>query len=409
MTTTEYEYPRLRPTIDAVPLGDEREQSVGLRDQSGISEGILKLSVPAFLMARMCDGTHRLVDIQAEFARRFGQLLFTEQLVGFVRQLDEAGFLESPQFDAHYASLVEAYRASEVRPMGALSATGADGQALSAEIAAILAEGNHATSDGAVVGAIAPHLDWPRGRPCYGRTYAALSSACRARRFVILGTNHFGQSTSVVATTKDFETPLGRARCDRAFLAELEQRLGQSLTTDEFDHRNEHSVELQVPFVLHNSDREGCTIVPVLCPDPCGPTGTAPMDGTGPDLAVFARALRDAIREDDTETCVIAGADLSHVGRQFGDDCDLGGAFLEEIASRDRAAMDALEASGAEGFRTHLQQSGNPSRICSAGSIYVLATALPEARPERLHYHQAADPSIDTCVTCAAYVFRAAE
>ena len=46
--------------------------------------------------------------------------------------------------------------------------------------------------------------------------------------------------------------------------------------------------------------------------------------------------------------------------------------------------------------------------MCSAGCIYTAATALEGAVAHRLHYHQAADQTTQTCVTCTAYAFRTA-
>lgn len=409
MEGTGQERPRLRPTIDVVPLGENGEGMVGLCDQAGLVEGVLTLSIPAFFVAQLFDGTRDLVDFQAEYARRFGRILFTEELVNLISQLDEAHFLDTPRFAAFRAALVERYRAAPVRPMRALEATGADAAGLAAEIEAILAEGADAAGPGHVAGIIVPHLDWPRGRPCYARAYAALRASGGATRYVILGTNHFGSSSSVVVTTKDFQTPLGTVPADRDFIERLEAACGGPagcLCENEFDHQNEHSVELQIPFIQHLAGDNPCTVVAALCPDPCGPTGTAPYDGNGVDLKRFATALGRLIRDDPTPTCIIAAADLSHVGMQFGDDKELDASFLESVADQDHAALARLEAANPEAFRAHLASTENPTRICSAGCIYTLATALAGATPERLFYHQADNRDAQLCVTCSAYAFR---
>lgn len=407
MAVTDHEYPRLRNSLAAAPVGSDGDMTVQLHDTSGITSAALNLSVPAFELVRHFDGNHRLVDIQADYARQFGRLLMTAELIELIERMDEAGFLDTPRFQAMYATLVDEYRNQPARPMRALEATGSDAAGLQMEIDAIVAEGTgDEHGSGSVVGLIAPHLDWPRGRPCYAKAYAALAGNCRAKRFVILGTNHFGQSASVVATAKDFETPFGRLGCDRDFLGAIERRLGASLLEHELDHANEHSIELQIPFVHHLFNDDAITLVPVLCPDPCGPTGTEPYDGRGIDLRRFAEALGEAIADDPVDTCVIVGADLSHVGMQFGDERRLDPEFLDEVARQDADALDRLDADGAEPFRRHLAATGNPTRICSAGAIFTLATALPDARPERLGYHQAADEPTQCCVTCTAYAFR---
>src|SRR5439155_18099510 len=163
----------------------------------------------------------------------------------------------------------------------------------------------------------APHLDFPRGRPAYGAGYDALrrAVACGAapRRVVILGTNHFGRSRSVVATEKDFQTPWGALETDREFLSRLQSACRAKLAPYELDHLREHSIELQAVWLRHVLGGEA-RIVSFLCPDPSGPRGTAPGDPGGVDLREFALALGQLLRDDPEPTLLVASADLSHVG-----------------------------------------------------------------------------------------------
>src|SRR4029079_11601775 len=121
------------------------------------------------------------------------------------------------------------------------------------------------TGDRHLAGLIAPHLDYPRGTPCYADAYGVLATMPPPKRVVILGTNHFGRASSSVATRKDFQTPLGTTRTDREFIAALEQSCGSDLCEHEFDHLREHSVELQVLVLQHLFGANSFTIVPVLC------------------------------------------------------------------------------------------------------------------------------------------------
>jgi len=171
------------------------------------------------------------------------------------------------------------------------------------------------------------------------------------------------------------------------------------------DHAKEHSIELQVAWLQHLFGAQSFKIVPILCPDPCGPTGMAPYDGCGVDLSAFVNALRDQIAEDSTETLLVAGADLSHVGRAFGDDCDLDEPFLKGVRDHDRNALDRYARGDAEEFVRYLATDSNPTRVCSAGCMFAVATALPDASPTVLDYHQAVDRDTDTCVTCTAVAF----
>lgn len=402
-------HPKLRP-VEPLPVVDERgDRALMLHDPSGLAEGSLVVSsMAALFLFQQMDGRQDLGAIEAAFARQFGQALPEGQLERMVAQLDAAYFLESEWFAAYLGSLVAAYRSAPARVSAGPESFGADGQGLETLIDGMLAPGVTASagrSAGRLTGLIAPHLDYRRGSPCYADAYGLLAAATPPRRCVILGTNHFGRATSVVATNKDFETPLGTTRADRRFIDALNERCGRDLCEHEFDHQREHSIELQVILLQHLLGTDGFEIVPVLCHDPCGPTGTAPCDGNGVDLRAFGEALRDLLAGDDTPTLVIAGADLSHVGARFGDERELDDAFLGEVERTDRDALAAVVAHDPAAFVERLSGGGNATRVCSAGCIYALMTALPNARPELLRYHQAVDVPAGTCVTCSAVAF----
>lgn len=405
--------PKLR-AVEAFPLPNENGQRMfGLRDQTGIAEHMLSISAGALQIMALMDGTRTLAEIRVDFARQTGLLIEPGAVERLAAALDEAMFLEGEAFESRYRSLADAYRAGPTRIMRnieGLGLTGGDGdgaflsQMLAEVPAAEVPAAKLAAPAGRLRGLIAPHLDYPRGRPCYAAAYAALRDRPPPQRVVILGTNHFGRSSSVVATGLDFATPLGTSPADVAFLERLEACLG-GLRTYEMDHAREHSVELQVLWLQHLFGAEGFRLVPFLCPNPCGPTGTAPHDGHGVDLREFALALGEAVRTDGGDTLIVAGADLSHVGAHFGDDRPLSEDFLREVRRRDGQAIAAVTANDAEAFRETVARDDNPTRVCSAGCIYALMTALSDAEVRVLGYHQAVHREAQCTVTCMAAAF----
>lgn len=392
--------PRLR-SVEAFQVSDGNGELIGLRDPSGLSDISLTMSAPALQILSMMDGSRTCEQLHDAFQARFGQSLAEETLQTMIEHLERAHFLEGDAFDAHYRSLVEAYRQNPTRGMPHAEALGIDA---SGDVFDQMLAGEEATAHtGVVRGLIAPHLDYPRGWECYAAAYSTLRGRPVPDRVVVLGTNHFGRATSVVATTKDFCTPLGTTRADAEFVGQLEDRCG-SLRNGEIDHAREHSVELQVAWLQHIFGPDSFTIVPVLCPDPCGPTGTGPYDGNGVDLRDFATAMRELIAAETTDTLIVAGADLSHVGRAFGDDRDLDDTFLERVRGHDRAALEQLETDGAEAFLRAITENENETRICSAGCIFTIAQTLPGATINVLRYHQTVDRATQTCVSCAAAI-----
>jgi hypothetical protein len=377
-------------------------------DPSAIATGRLTLSAASTFVISKMDGRHRRVDIQAEFMRRHGTMLFSDDLDQLIEQLDQARFLDGPTFEAHMAELTRQYRQGPSRPLRDTDSLGAKADQLGPFFDSLLGAADDAEQDpdGRVVGLVAPHLDFARGGPCYAAAYRDLAKRTPATRFVILSTNHFGRARAVVGTRKDFETPLGVVGHDAGFMRRLDERCGLDLCEMEYDHAREHSIELQVLLLQHVLADRPFVIVPFLCPDPCGPTGTAPSDGRGVDLDDFITALRAEIDADDTPTCLIAGADLSHVGRFFQDQRDLDSENLQTVEDSDRRALEHVVNSAPESFRSCVTETGNATDICSVGCIYSLSKVLKDrARPRLLHYHQAVTREAENCVTCAAMEF----
>ena len=399
---TARDYPKLRP-VEAFPADQDGDQTFVVRDPSGLAEGGMTVSRAALFVLSLMDGQHNLEEIERIFGEQVGQRLPGDQLEQMVARLDASHYLDSPAFADYFASLVEDYRSSPARVSANEASLGAGDDGLASTIGRMLAACEVSlTGSRRLAGLIAPHLDFARGTPGYADAYGALAVGQAPQRVVILGTNHFGQTTGPVATRKDFQTPLGTTRADRAFIEALETRLGVDLCEHEFDHQREHSVELQVVILQQLLGADHFEMVPVLCHDPCGPTGAIPGEGRGADLRAFGEALGELILTDDTPTMIVAGADLSHVGRPFGDSRELDEAFLREVERKDRQALDALVAGGRDAFVETLRGHDNSTRVCSVGCIYALMTALPDAKPELLRYHQAVDRDTGTCVTCSA-------
>ena len=406
-----HQYPKLR-SVEVHP-SSTHPGAFDVTDPTGIATGRLTLSDGALFVVSLMDGRRQRADIQAEFIRQRGTMLFSDDLDQMIRQLDEAWFLAGPGFDAHLAELTARYRAAPFRairdkgsfdvPMGQIGEHFDKMLRQSGSPAGTPADSAGETGARRVVGLVAPHLDYRRGAPCYGLAYARLAERTDATRFIILGTNHFGRSSAVVGTRKDFESADGVVPHDADFMRRLDVRCGQDLCELEYDHVREHSIELQVLLLRHVLGDRPVTIAPYLCPDPCGPTGTAPYDAHGADLKDFALALRAEIEADNVPTCLIAGADLSHVGRYFQDNRDLDADTLHAVEASDRRALDLIVADDPEGLRARITATANATSICSIGCLYVLGKVLQgQARPRFLGYHQALTREAENCVTCAA-------
>lgn len=397
--------PRLRP-LEAFRLPEPEDSNnnvVGLSDSSGLSDVVLTLSASALHILSMMDGTMSCEALIEKFNTTHDQNLSPQTVSTMIDHLEQAHFLEGPSFENYYQSLIDQYRSSGVRNMPHAASLGLEDDS-GKLFDDMLAQEPSSKISSPVRGLVAPHLDYPRGATCYAQAYGVLHNQPVPDRIVILGTNHFGRSTSVVTTGNDFQTPLGLTMTDRDFIGRIEKKCGD-LRQYELDHKREHSIELQVAWLQHLLGADQFEMVAFLCHDPCGFNGTASYDGKGVDLVDFAEALREVIAEDEKTTLLVAGADLSHVGENFGDTKKLDESFLQEVQNHDREALDRLVNQGPDAFIKFLREKENFTHICSAGCIFTLARVLPDAQVKMLRYHQAVDQSTQTCVTCIAMVF----
>ena len=97
---------------------------------------------------------------------------------------------------------------------------------------------------------VAPHAGYPYSGQVAAYTYRALSQAAKRgiETVVIIGPNHMGLGEFANVSLSDWETPLGIAKNDIELSREL-CRQEPRFSTNEDEIAEEHSVEVQVPFI----------------------------------------------------------------------------------------------------------------------------------------------------------------
>jgi hypothetical protein len=394
------EYPRLR-AVEAFPVEHEGEQFIALRDPAGYTPSVVMLPGGVVEIVALFDGSHSLVDIQAELMRRYGEIVPRAQIEELVGGLDEQGFMESPRFAEHRAAIEGEFLALPVRPAshaGGAYAAEPDELRQAMDAFFLQPEGPGpiewpAAPGRGVVGAIAPHIDFHRGGPAYAWGYRRLAERCDADLFVIFGTCHAGMADPFALTNKDYATPFGPAVVDRDFVEAVSARAGQDVFASELAHRNEHSIEFQAVFLRYlYGDRRDITIVPILASF----AHEALAHGRGPEddprVPRFLDAVAEAIAASRRRVTVIAGADLAHVGPRFGDPAPVSPEELRRIECEDREMLGAMQAGDPRAFFDAVARDGDRRRICGYSPIYATLRVLGRARGDLHRYGQWPDP-----------------
>ena len=405
------EYPRLRRVMMS-PMRDGERELLVITDPMGIVPGQPVLGMESLPILQLLDGTVALKDITAAVMQESKDLRVGNMIRDFVAQLDEMYLLESPRYEKALAEAREAYHPLEVRPA---ALEGVSYPAERTELEAFLDEhfreaaelretaGEPVAAANAVPRALlAPHLDPRREGRLMARAFLELGEApAEPLRVVIFGTGHNLIGDFVALTRKHFETPLGKALCDTAFVDHVAGALGESAFRGELSHRDEHSIEFQVLYLQRRLGARPFTIVPILCGGfyPLLDEQKAPRDE--PAIETLLTAVREAEAKLGGKTVYLAGVDFSHVGPRFGDG-QMTDELKDEVAKLDAAALDAAVAGDAERWFQTIASVDDATRICGFAPTYFMLRAAEPGTGRALGYAQSTEQ--DTSIVSVAAV-----
>jgi AmmeMemoRadiSam system protein B len=189
-------------------------------------------------------------------------------------------------------------------------------------------------------GIVAPHAGYPYSGEVAAWAYSAIPASF-AGTFVIIGPSHRGYRTSISGIP--WETPLGIVDNDPDLASFLD------IETDEISHRDEHSLEVQVPFIKHRFPR--ARILPILMGD---------QDYESADL--LARTVLDAVRRSGREDIrFVASSDFSHY------------VPIAAARSNDRYAIEGLKNLDVQEF--YRRVSERKVSACGVGPIAAVCLA----------------------------------
>lgn len=411
--------PRVR-AIEAFPVRQDGKTVIYLKDPLNFATPLGISPVGYFLLAHF-DGRHGYSDLSEVFAQRFGAPLALDEFNRFVEMLDLHYYLKSERFEKYRQAVIDEFRA---RPSRAPAHVGGGYKNDPVELTAQLdsyftmpkGPGLPSTVNAAATprAIVAPHIDFHRGGPAYAWAYKRLAESAGADLYIILGTSHCGGQTPYILTRKNFETPLGLVETDSAFVERLQSQYDEDCFADEYLHRGEHSIEFQVLFLKYIAQKRAAftgapekpfKIVPILVSS----FHAAMVSQTLPEenLAVgkFLRTLRQMAKQEARRICFVAGVDLAHVGKQFGDQEPVTEDFLKWVEEEDRQLVGRLALLDAPGFFNEIAKDEDKRKICGFSPLYSLIHLLDGARGNHLHYGQAFTPETGSAVTFTSMIF----
>jgi len=242
---------------------------------------------------------------------------------------------------------------------------------LSDEVDRLLSGAPRDVPDGEVLGALVPHAGYPYSGPTAARVYRALRGL-DFETVVVLGAPHREPSTGLcLDACSSYRTPLGEVAVDTDLVEALRGR--PDVTVSHRAHAEEHSIEVQLPFL--QKVLPSAKLVPIV---------TAAPDAA--KARALGRILAGALK--GRKALLLVSSDLSHFPSQA-DSRRVDPACLEACSGLDpeyfllasRAIMD-------------LHVRNLQCACCGEGAVATALAALSELGADRfqnLEYRSSAD------------------
>lgn len=379
--------PGLRRDLDIIPLQENGSSYLYFHDALGYATPNFALDDRARPILSLLDGRRSIEG----FKPFLGEGVSQQQLLDYIRFLDENRLLDSPYFKKYSNCIEERYENSEVHTS---NTAGMSYPSDPREVREYLDQAftglpSQESYTGTVRGLYAPHIDPRVGLDSYVRAFAPLRELTPSR-VVLLATSHYAglypdtyKNRPFIITEKDFELPLATIRSDREGIDKLlAQGEDIGLTDRDRAHRIEHSVELHLLFLSYLWEHD-YKIIPILVQ---GFEELYYMDGShlSSQIEGLSSVLNTAYGTDSDTLFLISG-DLAHVGRKFGDDRPARQMF-EEVRSFDRQFLEHATEGNDEGMLKLMKQDYDPYRICGFPPLYTFLKTMPQLEGHQVGY-----------------------
>jgi AmmeMemoRadiSam system protein B len=405
-------YPQVRQPLDIQLEKIEGEDLLILRCPLGLTQKPLLLKPFILPVLQRFTGNASINSIQEELQEQGA----TQEIILQIAQLlDEELFLEGPKFQQAKQEQHQLFLNASVREsaLAGLSYP-AKREALEQQLNEYLALGENApvvTGDRRLRCLMTPHIDYHRGHLCYGNSFRVLRNQ-NPDCVLLIGTGHQYSPHLFHLTKKDFKTPLGILKNADALMEEIGRSYGEERSyADEYLHKQEHSLELQTPFMTYLiPDAE---ILPVLV----GGFHHMLMEKRTPKhyepyhrfVESLAETIEKHLLSQGKHFMVVAGVDMAHIGQFFGDQRELSDGWMEEIAQRDREYLSILEAEDEDALFEHIAYDQDERRVCGFPTMYTVLDLLKRLNlrgdVKHLDYRQAVNRSNGCAVTFGGMAF----
>jgi AmmeMemoRadiSam system protein B len=400
--------PVLRRDIQPIVTIIKGRQMIAFHDPYHLTGDSIALDMNTLPLLQLLDGKHDLRDIQAILMKKQGgRIVYMSEIESFIETLDKAYLLDSELYSDKMNKLRSEFTMQQNRfPVHAGKAYMAEPDQLSRFIRDIennISQKNLRTIQDTITGLLAPHIDIKTAAEVYVNTYRHLKGK-HYDLVIILGINHHEQDGLYSVSGKNYLTPYGEIKSNRNFISALKKLVPEgTLTTDDFGHMTEHSIEFQTIFLRHYLG-DSFSIVPILCG---GIHAFIRQKKTLLDDERFqgmVEAMKTLLHKEKGKALLVAGVDLSHTGKKFGDQLPAD-AILPQATANDKAILSLLAQGNVEKVYQIALDNQDRYRICGLPAILLMASLLKGNRADILHFDTYRERETQSAVNYASLIF----
>lgn len=221
------------------------------------------------------------------------------------------------------------------------------------------------------IGIVSPHAGLIYSGSVAGAVYSRVEFP---HTFILIGPNHMGIGKPIsIMTYGEWEIPTGNLKIDEVVARNILER-SKVIEEDSFAHSMEHSLEVQLPFILHFSPKVKIVPIAMMASDTSG------LDS----CRLVGEAIADAVKHTEYSVTIVASSDMSHYEAD------------STARAKDKKAIDRVLALDPEGlYKTVIKESISMCGFMPAAAMLYAAKKLGAEEATLVKYMTSGDVSGD--------------
>jgi len=227
-----------------------------------------------------------------------------------------------------------------------------------------------------ILGVISPHAGYTFSGAAAAYSFKQIAESEFPDLYIIFGLSHSGFDSCI--SLEDWELPFGIVKTDIDFGKKLINN--SSLKEDEIAHSNEHSIEVQLPFLqfVSKDNLDKLRILAIIVSEDI-------------NIKELAKSIKKTLKETGKKAVFIASSDFTHYGYSYRHVPFLKN-VKENMYKLDKEAISFIQKMDADSFLQFcIQKQATICGKCPIAALIETCNALGAKKAELLQYYTSGD------------------